>query len=185
MDRLERLIDHDGRAAHTVLHHVRETVRENLLELRRSIWGLRPSPLEQQGLVDALRREVDALKAKGLAGATEVRMEVRGEQRRLSGLVEDEVFRVAQEGLTNALKHAGAAEVVLALQFQADRLRVTIRDNGRGFVLADAVRRGQSRSTFGLVGMSERADRLGAQFDLQSRPGGGTRLTLEVPLLGE
>lgn len=185
MDRLERLLDSDPRATRKLLQHLREQLRENLLEVRRSIFNLRPSPLEANGLVETLRHEVQRLRDKGLFGAVEIRTEVRGEQRRLSGLVEDEVFRIAQEGLTNALRHAHATEVTVSLHFFADRLRLTIRDDGCGFLLADAIRRGRERESFGLVGMSERAERLGASFDVDSRPGAGTRMMIEIPLMGE
>lgn len=185
MDRLERTVENEPRTARRLVHHLREHVRELLLEVRRSIYNLRPSSLEEHGLVEALRHEITRLQAKDLYERTEIRLEVRGEQRRLSGLVEDEVFRIAQEGMTNALKHAAATEVIVGLHFFADRLRLTVRDNGQGFHLADAVRSARERQSFGLTGMSERADRLGANFDIDSRSGQGTRLMLEVPLLGE
>lgn len=181
MDRLERLMEADRTGAMRLLSTLRETVRALLLEVRRSIYNLRPSPVESQGLVESLRAEVNRLKEKGLAGGAEVRVEVRGDQRPLSGLVEDEIFRIAQEGLTNALKHASATEVTLSLHFLADQLRLVVRDNGRGFLLAEAVR----RAGFGLIGMNERAERLGATFEVDSRPDGGTRLTVDVPLAGE
>lgn len=185
MDRLERTIESEPRTARRLVGQLREHVRELLLEVRRSIYNLRPSSLEERGLVETLRHELERLREKNLFEGTETRLEVRGEQRRLSGLVEDEVFRIAHEGLTNALKHAEATEVILGLHFFPDRLRLTIRDNGRGFHLADAVRGVGERQSFGLTGMSERAERLGASFDVDSRDGQGTRLMLEVPLLGE
>ncbi len=185
MDRLERLLDGGAGGAKRLLHLVREQVRASLLEVRRSIFNLRPSPLEEGGLADALRREIEKLQQKGLMGGAEVRLEVRGAQRPLSGMVEDEVFRVAQEGLTNALKHGEATKVSVTLQFHPERLRLTIRDNGKGFQLAEAVRVAGEKAGFGLIGMNERAERLGASFDVQSRPGQGTSMTLEVPLLGD
>lgn len=185
MDRLDRLVEGDAKGARKLLLQLREHVRELLLEVRRSIFNLRPSPLEEDGLVETLRHEIQRLKDKGLAGTVELRLEVRGEQRRLSGLVEDEVFRIAQEALTNALKHSNATEIIATLQFQDDQLRLAIRDNGRGFHLAEAVRGARDRQSFGLVGMSERADRLGASFEVDSRPGAGTRMMVDVPLMGE
>ncbi|MFZ5823600.1 MAG: GAF domain-containing protein [Bacillota bacterium] len=185
IDRLERLIETDPRGALRLLATLRENAREILLEVRRSIFNLRLSPLEEHGLVGTLRQEIERLREKGLLGPTQVRFEVRGEQRSLSGLVEDQVFHIAQEGLTNALKHAGASEIAVGLHFFGDRLRLIIRDNGRGFHLADAVRASRGGQQFGLIGMHERAGRLGASLDVQSRPGAGTRVTVEVPLLGE
>lgn len=186
MDRLDRTIETDPRAARRLLQSLREHLREVLLEVRRSIFNLRPSPLEERCLVAVLRQEVQRVREKGLMGeGAEVRVEVRGEQRRLSGLVEDEVYRIAQECLANAVKHAGATEIAVQLGFTEARLRLSVRDNGCGFRLADAVRTARERSRFGLAGISERADRLGAAFEIDSRPGGGTRVTVDVPLMGE
>jgi len=185
LDRLERLQEADTRGAQRLLQSVREYLRETLLDVRRSIFNLRPSPVDEQGLPEALRREIQRLKEKGLTADADLRFDVRGEQRRLSPLVEDEAFRIAQEGLTNALKHAGATEITVGLHFFPDRLRLTVRDNGQGFRLADAIRGAQGRGSFGLTGMSERAERLSASFDVDSRPETGTRITVEIPLLGE
>jgi signal transduction histidine kinase len=185
MDRLDRLVEGDPRGARRLVVNLREHVRELLLEVRRSIYNLRPSPLAQNGLVESLRNEVDRLKEKGIAGSSEVRLEVRGPQRRLSGLLEDESFRIIQEGLTNAIKHAAATEIGVSVQFLEEQLRLSVRDNGKGFLLADAVRGARDRGQFGLLGMSERAERLGANFEVESRPGSGTRIIVEVPLMGE
>ncbi|MDB4894025.1 MAG: histidine kinase [Firmicutes bacterium] len=185
MDRLERLIETEPRTARRFLQQMRDYIREVLLEVRRSIYNLRPSPLEAHGLVETLRQEIERMREKGLCDQVDLRMEVRGAQRRLSGLVEDEVFRIAQEGMANALRHAAADDVLLSLHFYPDRLRLTVRDNGKGFVLGEAIRTADGQTRFGLTGMSERAERLGAGFDVESRPGGGTRLVLDVPLLGE
>ncbi len=182
MDRLERLVESDAKGARRFLGTLREHLRETLLEVRRSIYNLRPSPLEENGLIETLRHEVQKLSDTAPAN---VRLEVRGEQRRLSSLVEDEVFRIAQEGLANALKHSGASEITLTLQFQEDQLRLTVRDNGQGFLLVDAVRGARDRQSFGLVGISERAERLGASFEVDSRPGAGTKLMVDIPLMGE
>ena len=184
-DRIERLIEQDRPAALRLLHILREQLRETLLDVRRSILNLRPPAVETYGLVESLRQELERLKSKGLPGEIDLRLEIRGEQRRLSALVEDELFRIAQEGITNALRHAEATAVTVGLQFSGDRLRLTVRDNGQGFQLADAVRRSRERQRFGLEGMSERANRLGANFEIDSRPGAGTRLTVDVPLMGE
>jgi signal transduction histidine kinase len=184
MDRLERLLETDVRGARSLLQYLRGYLRECLLEVRRSIFNLRPTP-NSVGLLERLNLEVERLRNKGPSSGTEIRFEVRGEQRRLSILVEDEMFRIVQEAITNALKHANATEITVSVHFFADRLQVSIRDKGRGFLLADAIRQTRESGGFGLTGMSERAERLGASFDVDSRLGIGTRLTVEVPLMGE
>lgn len=185
IDRVERLMEQDKAGAMRLLHILREQLRETLLDVRRSILNLRPPAVETYGLVESVRQELERLKSKGLPGEIDLRLEVRGEQRRLSALVEDELYRIAQEAVGNALQHAGPSVVTVGLHFFADRVRLTVRDDGQGFRLADAVRRSKERQRFGLEGMSERADRLGANFEIDSRPGAGTRLIVDVPLMGE
>ena len=84
-----------------------------------------------------------------------------------------------QEGLTNIRKHASATQVALATRFTPGGLRLTIEDNGSGFSLDDAK---AATGHLGLMSMSERARNLGGQLDIQSQPGQGTRLTLDVPV---
>jgi two-component system sensor histidine kinase DegS len=93
------------------------------------------------------------------------------------------VFRIVQEGLSNAVKHSGADLIELRLAFEEDVFRIGIRDNGKGFDPPKAapgslVAAGQ----MGLVGMFERAELLGASLEISSEPGNGTFLSLEVPV---
>ena len=93
------------------------------------------------------------------------------------------MFRIVQEGLSNAVKHSGANLIELKLGFEDDLLRIEIRDNGKGFdppqaAPASLVAAGQ----MGLVGMFERAELLGASLEISSEPGNGTFLSLEVPV---
>ena len=92
--------------------------------------------------------------------------------------VEVGLYRIAQEALQNALRHAAAARVVLRLETSPDRVRLTVQDDGKGFRDEEAA----STSRFGLVGMRERARLLGGSFQVESSPGAGTRITAEVPL---
>ena len=96
---------------------------------------------------------------------------------RLPPEIEITIYRIAQEGINNVLKHADATEAILQLQRQAAAVRFSIFDNGRG--LEKPLRPdGQ-----GLMGISERVRLLGGKFDIQSAPGKGTRLTVTIPLL--
>jgi signal transduction histidine kinase len=110
------------------------------------------------------------------------RIELRvGDPPRLGADDAGQVFRIAQEALQNALRHAGAARIVLRLEPSPDRVRLTIQDDGRGFAIGDAAA-GDAASRFGLVGMRERARLLGGSFQIESSPGTGVRITAEVPL---
>jgi signal transduction histidine kinase len=94
--------------------------------------------------------------------------------------MEQHLLRIAQEAVTNALKHAGATRIAIKLHLEARNLRLRIGDNGRGFNAQDVF---SSRAGhFGLIGMRERAQRLGGELRLASNPGEGTEVEVTVPL---
>ena len=107
-------------------------------------------------------------------GGPAVGLRVVGEFSQLEPEAELAVYRVAQEGLTNALRHADAAEILLELSASADGIRLTVRDNGRGFHPTDA-------EGPGLRGMRERALLVGADLTIESQPRGGVTIHLDVP----
>jgi signal transduction histidine kinase len=155
------------------LDRARKMVRDSLADARRLVWELRPKSLEHGGLVDALST------AAGQRLGRPVKVEVRGRARPLSDEVESNLLRIGQEALANAASHAGANEVELELAFEADSVRLRVRDDGRGF---DTAASGNSRpGHFGLKGMRERAEKLGGRLDLTSVPGRGTEIKVRVP----
>src|SRR5215831_1788858 len=150
------------------LDRARGLVRDSLADARRLVWELRPKSLEEGGLADALSN------AAGEKLGRPVKVEIRGRARRLSDEVETNLLRIGQEALANAATHAEAKQVELELAFDADSVRLRVRDDGRGFdpdVSADS-----GRDHFGLKGMRERAEKLGGHFDLTSGPGRGTEI---------
>lgn len=151
-----------------------DLARKGLEEARRSVLDLRAAPLEGRTLPAALA----ALAA--LAAGTEapaVTFEAEDADVRLPPAVEVGLYRIAQEALQNALRHAGAARVLLRLEISPERARLAIQDDGRGFAME-----GATAGRFGLVGMRERAHLLGGSFQIESSPGAGTRITVEVSL---
>ncbi|GAA2395393.1 HAMP domain-containing sensor histidine kinase [Streptomyces glaucosporus] len=156
------------------LLHAQETTRESLDEVRRIARRLRPGVLEDLGLVSALT---------ALAGdfATHTGLVVR--RRFDTGLPpldrerELVLYRVAQEGLTNAARHADAEHVELGLRRTAGGVVLSVADDGRGVGLA--------REGAGIRGMRERALLVGASLEIESSPGGGTRVLLSVPTAGD
>lgn len=144
-------------------------------DLRRSIWNLRANPLEKNTLTEALR-EVAADRSAGLAVRIMVKCE--GTPRPLPDFVAGNLLLLAQEGITNALKHARPAEIELQLGFSADSVVLIIRDDGIGFDLATAD--GPKDGHFGLQGMRERVKRLGGHLQIESTPGHGTTITAKV-----
>ena len=119
--------------------------------------------------------------AAGMAVAVETR--VTGARRSLPEDVEQNVLRIAQEAVTNALKHSGAKTIRIDLQTDARKLQLSVRDDGRGFDLAGAFV--SVGGHFGLLGMRERAERLGGELELSSEPGAGTVVKASVPLSSE
>jgi two-component system, NarL family, sensor kinase len=147
--------------------------RENLDEARRSVLDLRAAPLAGRPLAEAL----SAL-GRAFTSQTGVRVHVRATaDGSLPLRVEAELYRIAQEGLTNVRKHAKASEVEIRLEKTHDQATLVLSDNGQGF---DARRRAPGHH--GIVGMRERARLLGGRLHVTSGPGHGTRLSVTVPL---
>jgi signal transduction histidine kinase len=164
----------DGQAepAAANLLEIRDTTQEALSEMRLLLYELRPPLLQEHGLAAALQARLRAVETRaGLV--TDFLSE--GEER-LSPDAEQELYRLAQEGLNNVLKHAHAQQVRVRLAIAVDRATLEVADDGVGF---DPSLRGADG--FGLPGMRERAERLGGTFQVQSSPGAGTRLRVEVP----
>jgi signal transduction histidine kinase len=175
----DRLLD-DPERARAALQLASAMVRRGQAEAHRAIWDLRDTGEPHPNLVATLR-EVAAGLSAGDAPAVEVAG--TGHVRPLPAAVENHVLRIAQEALTNALKHAQAAHIEVELDYAADRVTLHVRDDGRGF---DADHPPAAASGhFGLFGMRERAAKLGADLRITSRAGTGTAIHLSVPLAVE
>lgn len=148
----------------------------SLGELRHLINDLRPPQLDDMGLVAALRWMTDRFKEHS---GPEILFEVSGEVYSLPSEVETTLFRIAQEALNNTLKHAQAEHVWIQIEF-CEILSLTIRDDGLGFDTAAMLNADGTRSSWGLVGMQERANLINAKLELDSKPGEGTILTLSL-----
>ncbi len=150
----------------------RNLARESLSEARRSVQALRPLPLEEGGITDALR----ALFGKMTEGvALQADFRVLGEPRPLPADWEENLFRIAQEVLTNVLRHARAGRISAAITFSPDEVRLEITDDGRGF---DPAAKGDG---YGLVGMRERVDAMSGQLDIRSSKGRGAAISIRLP----
>jgi signal transduction histidine kinase len=109
-------------------------------------------------------------------------MKVKGTQRRFPPEIELVVFRIAQEALRNVWKHSGAAKARLALEFRDDKAVLTVEDEGKGFYLPERTADLTMAGRLGLAGMQERAQLIGGRLKLKSKPGKGTKVTLEIPV---
>lgn len=140
-------------------------------ELHGIIFDLRPPDLDDLGVVAAIEAFVSTIQRTGL----EARLEVIDEPPPLTPEVRLGIYRIVQEALHNVLRHAGADEAVVRLEYVNQLLRVTIRDNGAGFDPEKARR----PTSLGLLSMRERAAAIDADFEILSRPGGGTVIIVE------
>ena len=153
-----------------------ESALQALKDMRLLIFELRPSVLNQVGLAGALRQRLEAVERRaGVAVECHI-----AEMPDLSGERENDIFQSAQEALNNILKHAGATWVALRLTREAGELVLTIEDDGKGFDPASIGKTGG----VGLTSMCERAERIGGHLTIDTRPGGGTRVSLTVSVSG-
>jgi signal transduction histidine kinase len=141
------------------------------------VWDLRSRALEQFDLPGALLTS-----GKQLTDGTKIHLEVsaKGRVRPLSETVEENLLRIAQEALTNAIKHSNASTAMIELDYGPQNVVLQITDNGSGFDQEKSA--GPGEGHFGLLGISERAKRLGAELSVSSEPGQGTTVRIQVPI---
>jgi PAS domain S-box-containing protein len=158
------------------LDYVLSLAEAGLAEMRALIFELRPDSLENEGLVAALAKQAAALEARH-----HLQVEANlGDEPELAPDSKLALYRIAQEGMHNVVKHAGASRVVLRLGKDHGRAFLEIQDDGAGF---DP--QGSFPGHLGLQSMRERVERLGGQLIIESKPGAGTRICAWVPLQGE
>ncbi|HZO89711.1 MAG TPA: PAS domain S-box protein [Chthonomonadaceae bacterium] len=176
----EELLTATPEQARSHLDLARKLAGESLEAARRSVQALRPHPLEGATLAEALARLAEAI-----TGTTPVPVSfhLRGASRLLPYEVESNLLRIAQEALTNALRHARATQIQMELAYEPGQVQLRVRDNGVGFVAGTPT----PGSTFGLVGMRERAQQSGGSLQINSQPERGTEViaTIPVPTAGE
>ncbi len=140
------------------------------------VFELRPPALEQVGLAGALQARLKAVEARG-GMATELRVAGAGPASWLSLRDQQEIYTIAQEALNNTLKHARARRVSIFLEFAEHCASLRVRDDGAGFDPVAA----RASGGMGIAGMAERAERIDADLRIESCPGAGTTVTVEVP----
>ena len=163
------------------LEAVEDALNQGLQETRRFVWNLREQPAEAGGdLGLALERLVGRLAEGHTAKCT---VAIEGATRHLPHDAQGALFRVAQEALSNALRHAAPTQVDVRLLFRAEAVVLSVTDDGCGFDPATA--KGASDGHFGLLGMRERAARLSGECRISSEPGKGTVVELTIPSSGK
>ncbi|MBD3887485.1 GAF domain-containing protein [Phormidium tenue FACHB-886] len=170
----KQVLTDDVEAAQAHLDLIKELARTGLTEARRSVVALRPQLLEEGNLQSALHRLIAQTRAAAMD--TTLHYEIEGAVYALPTEVENNLLRMGQEALTNAIKYANADEIRVELIYDRDQVCLRVRDNGQGFGVGSI----PSSKGFGLLGMSERAERIGAQLTIRSQPGQGTEIIVVV-----
>ena len=174
---IDRVLDTDPRLARSELAYLRELLRRELGDVRSFIVQLRPPILAELGLDGSIR---DAAEMMATRSGLSVTAELEAPAEVLSDAAQTVALRIAQEALQNVRKHGGATGVVVASRLDGTDWVLEVRDDGRGFDTSAVAARG--RRNFGLQFMRERAELIGARFEVQSRPGAGTVVRLAIPL---
>ncbi|HUY98005.1 MAG TPA: histidine kinase [Verrucomicrobiae bacterium] len=178
----EGWLDRDPDRSRAALRQATELARRNLQEARRSVYDLRPEALQRNGLVGALREELARVRTDSGVAATVRGRGVAG--LRLPTTVEVALFRIAQEAVGNAVRHARPSAISVTLIAEPAGLRLRVRDDGIGFT-PPALRpdgRPERGRSFGLTSMAERAAGCGGALTVHSRPGRGTVVEARLPL---
>ena len=161
------------RVAQQALETARDMSRHSMIEARRSVWDLRCQLLEDGDLVSALAQVVEPLTSREEA---KVDFKIHGEPVRLPGPVEMNLLRIGQEAVSNAIHHGRAQNISIELRYSPNSACLTVRDDGQGFAVSQASPTGH----FGLLDMRERAQSMGSNLIIDSGPGCGTRIVVEV-----
>ena len=162
-----------------VLENLWQQTTSVLQDLRRLSQDLRPPMLDRLGLLPSLEwLASDVSQYSGIA----IKPQVLGTERRMPPEAELMLFRIAQEALRNMWRHSQATEAELIVEFEVGRIRITVKDNGKGFDLPSSVGDLTRSGKLGLAGMQERARLLGGDIKIESAPGKGTSITVEAPI---
>ena len=175
------LLPGDPAKAHQMLESAIDQASEAITEGREAVQGLRASATEMNDLAEAIRVLAGELAAAGPdPAAVSIRIEVQGASRALHPIVRDETFRIADEALRNAVRHANAKQVEVEIRYDVREFRMRVRDNGVGVDPA-VLETGGREGHFGLRGMRERAQAVGGKLRLWSAPDTGTEVELIIP----
>ncbi len=161
--------------AHQAVQTARNMSRHSMIEARRSVWDLRCHLLEKGDLGSALAEIVQPLLARN---GSKIDVRITGRRVRLPGSVEMNLLRIGQEAVANAVQHGHARNIEISLEYEDRAVRLCVSDDGCGFC-AD---QNSSTGHFGLLDMRERAHSMGSSLRVESQPGQGARIAVEVPV---
>lgn len=157
---------------------VQEQLSESLAELRRFIYDLRPARVERDGLIGAIDTRLAEVSKQTRLRCS---LDVQGQPRPLPASAETCLFRVAQEAVSNVVKHARASSIEVRLAFGHRAVELSVSDDGRGFEIAHTVARAERGGSVGLCSMRDRVRSEGGRFRLRSGAGSGTEVLVTLP----
>ncbi len=175
---LERLLRRDPALLSAELHEFKNSVRNAVSDMRRFMFELRPVSLDDLGLIATMRRI--STEYQDRTGVF-CRFNVTGEDGRMPADIEEALYWIIQEGLTNVHRHAKARSVEVNLDIQAEKVWLRIRDDGLGFDARNYHQPNQRRK-LGVLGMKERAAAVGGRLEVRSNPGAGTTIEAAFPI---
>jgi signal transduction histidine kinase len=181
LEAADQALPEDMTSVQDHIRKARDTARESLREARRLVLALQPEPLVEGSLAEALRREAERWT---LDCGIKTNYSVTGDPISLNPQVEVTILRAIQEGLANVQKHAEAQEVNITLSYMADQVALDVQDNGQGFDPQNLSGSGdQGNGGFGLRVMRQRVEQVGGEVIVESLPGQGTTLVIQIPIV--
>ncbi|EIJ80505.1 two-component sensor histidine kinase DegS [Bacillus methanolicus PB1] len=175
-DLIERIYkERSAQEAIDEIRNLKRMVRSALYEVRRIIYDLRPMALDDLGLVPTLRKYLQTIEE--YHNKTKIHFTNLGEDKRLPAKYEVALFRLVQESVQNALKHADASDIEVKLEISKAHINVVIKDNGKGFDTNE-----KKPESFGILGMKERVELLEGDISIHSKIGAGTVIIIQVPM---
>ncbi|MFC4100364.1 sensor histidine kinase [Paenibacillus xanthanilyticus] len=164
------------------LVELKKQVRSGIEEIRKIIFNLRPMALDDLGLVPTLRKYVQDFEEK-----TKIRtiFDTIGKEIRLPSAMEAGIYRMVQEAFSNAYKHANPSFVALEITYQAQMVKIVVRDNGVGFRVDQVEARTKDSTHFGLIGLRERVELVEGRLEIESAINEGTKITIHIPINAE
>ncbi|MGF9892626.1 histidine kinase [Priestia megaterium] len=175
IDRIYR--ERSAKEAMEEIRDLRKMVRSALYEVRRIIYDLRPMALDDLGLIPTLRKYLDTIEDYN-EGKPRITFISIGQEKRTASKLEVALFRLVQEAVTNALKHADATEIQVKIEFNNEHAILLVKDDGCGFNEEE-----KKENSFGLIGMKERVDLLDGTISVHSKINQGTLVMIKVPII--
>ncbi|WP_117017049.1 sensor histidine kinase [Aeribacillus pallidus] len=179
-DLIERVFREKGTAeGFQEVQNLKIMVRNALSEVRRIIYDLRPMALDDLGLIPTLRKYLSTIQEY----EKDIKINFQNisdvEEKRLPAKFEVALFRLVQESVTNALKHAEAKQIDVKFEVRSNQVNVAIKDDGKGFDVKNVFK--EKKESFGLMGMKERVELLNGKMAVHSAPGKGTFIIIQLP----